>query len=55
MDNFQQEFKASSYCPHCQAKKLLAEKGMLSSTNIRPGKVFPPTTAEVMKQFFFCI
>jgi hypothetical protein len=32
MDNFQQEFKASNYCSHCQSKKLLAEKGMLYNT-----------------------
>jgi hypothetical protein len=50
LDNFQQEIKASNYYPDCQAKKLLAEKEMLSSTNVTPGKVLPLTTAEAVKQ-----
>jgi hypothetical protein len=36
------------------AKKLVAEKGILSSLNEKPSQVLPPETAEIVKQFF-CI
>jgi hypothetical protein len=35
------------------AKKLVAEKGILSSINEKPGQVLPPETAEIVKEFFF--
>jgi hypothetical protein len=47
----QQEFKASNYMVQT-AKKLVAEIGILSSPNLKPGKVLPPTTAEMVKQFY---
>jgi hypothetical protein len=34
------------------SKKLVAEKGVLSSPNVKPGKVLPPATAEMVKQFY---
>jgi hypothetical protein len=47
----QQAFKTSNYMAQT-SKKLMAEKGILSSPNIKPGKVLPFTTAEIMKQFY---
>jgi hypothetical protein len=34
------------------AKKLVAGKGILSSPNVKPGKVLPPATAEMVKKFY---
>jgi hypothetical protein len=34
------------------AKKLVAEKGILSSLNEKLGQVLPPETTEIVKQFF---
>jgi hypothetical protein len=34
------------------SKKIVGEKGILSSPNVKPGKVLPPATAEVVKQFY---
>jgi hypothetical protein len=34
------------------SKKLVAEKLILSSPNVKPGKVLPPATAEMVKQFY---
>jgi hypothetical protein len=42
------EFKASSYKVPT-AKKLVAEKGILSCPNVKPGKVLHPTTFKIMK------
>jgi hypothetical protein len=39
----QQEFTVMVW----NAKKLVAEKTVLSSPNIKPDKVLPPTTAEM--------
>jgi hypothetical protein len=33
-------------------KKLLAEKGILSSPKIKPYKVLPPKTAEIVREFY---
>jgi hypothetical protein len=30
----------------------VAEKGILSSPNVKPGEVLPPATAEMVKQFY---
>jgi len=34
------------------AKKLLATKGVLSTPNAKQGKVLPPATSEMGKQFY---
>jgi hypothetical protein len=34
------------------SKKLVAGKEILSSTNVKPGKVIPPTMAEMVKRFY---
>jgi hypothetical protein len=34
------------------AKKLVSGKGILSSSNMKPGKLLHPTTAEIVKQFY---
>jgi hypothetical protein len=47
----QQEFKASNYMVST-SKKLVVEKGILSGPNVKPGKVLPPATAEMVKQFY---
>ena len=37
------------------AKKLLATKGVLSSPNVKQGKLLPPAKSEIVKQFYvFC-
>jgi hypothetical protein len=33
-------------------KKLVAEKGILSSPSVESSKVLPPATAEMVKQFY---
>jgi hypothetical protein len=33
-------------------KKLVLEKGILSSSSAKPGRVLPPPTAEMIKQFY---
>jgi hypothetical protein len=35
------------------SNKLVIEREIPSSPNVKPGKVLPSVTAEVMKQFFF--
>jgi hypothetical protein len=47
----QQEFKTSNYMVRT-SKKLMAEKGILSSPNVKRGKVLPPPAAEMVKQFY---
>lgn len=37
-----------------QAKKLLKDKGILSSVNQRPGKNLPAKTADLIKLFYEC-
>jgi hypothetical protein len=32
--------------------KFVAENGMLSSPNVKPGKVLPPETTKMAKQFY---
>jgi hypothetical protein len=49
--NIQQVFKASTYIVHT-SKILAAEKAIWSSPNVIPGKVLPPATAEMVKQFY---
>jgi hypothetical protein len=44
----QQHFKASNYVVQT-AKKLVAEKGILSSPNVKPDKVLPLAIAEMVK------
>jgi hypothetical protein len=44
-----QEFKVSNYVVWT-SKKLVAEEGILSSPNVKPGKVLPTATAEMAKQ-----
>jgi hypothetical protein len=44
----QQEFKVSSYMVWT-AKKLVAEKIIFSSPNLKPGKMLPLVTAEMVK------
>jgi hypothetical protein len=44
----QQQFKASNYMAQT-AKKLVAEKRILSSPNVKPGKVVPLAIAEMVK------
>jgi hypothetical protein len=34
------------------AKKLVAEKGIFPSPNVKQGQVPPPTTAKIVKQFY---
>jgi hypothetical protein len=34
------------------SKKLVAEKGILSSPNVKPGNVLPPASAEMVKHFY---
>jgi hypothetical protein len=34
------------------SEKLVAEKGIMSSPNVKPGKVLPPATMEMLKQFY---
>jgi hypothetical protein len=46
----QLEFKASNYMVQT-SKKLVAEKGLLSCPNVKPGRVLPPATAEMVKEF----
>jgi hypothetical protein len=41
ISKIQQELKASNYMVW-NAKKLVAEKGILSSPNAKPSKVLPP-------------
>jgi hypothetical protein len=36
-------------------KKLVAEEGILSSSYVKPGKVLPPATAEIAKQFYVSV
>jgi hypothetical protein len=43
--------KTSNYMAWA-AKKLVAEKGILSSPNVKPGKVLTPVTAYMVKQFY---
>jgi hypothetical protein len=50
ISKIQKEFKASNNMAWT-SKKLLVEKGILSSPNVKPGKVLPPATAEMVKQF----
>jgi hypothetical protein len=33
------------------AKKLVAGKGILSNPNVKPSKVLPPATTEIVKKF----
>jgi hypothetical protein len=42
-----QEFKASNYIVWT-SRKLVAEKGILSSPNLKPGEVLSPETAEII-------
>jgi hypothetical protein len=46
--NIQQEFKASNYIVRT-SRKLVAGKGILPSPNIKPGKVLPSASAEMVK------
>jgi hypothetical protein len=43
--------KASTYIVQ-SSKILVAEKAIWSNPNVIPGKVLPPATAEMMKQFY---
>jgi hypothetical protein len=36
------------------SKKVVPEKGILSSQTIKPGKVLPSATVEMVKQFYVC-
>jgi hypothetical protein len=45
----QQEFKAKNYMVWT-LKKLVAEKGVLSSLNVKEGKLLPPAAGEMGKQ-----
>jgi hypothetical protein len=35
-------------------KKILAEKGILSSPNVKQGTVLTPATIEMVKEFYVC-
>jgi hypothetical protein len=50
MRETQQEVKTSNYRVQT-AMKLVSEKLILSSPNVKIGKVLPPATAEMVKQF----
>jgi GH43 family beta-xylosidase len=47
----EQEFKASNYMVWT-SKKLVADKGILPSPNVKPGNVLPPATAKMVKQLY---
>jgi hypothetical protein len=50
----QQDFKASNYMVQT-SEKLMAEKAVLSSPNIKPGKVLPSATDKMVKQLYVLI
>ena len=47
-----EEFSVTNYMARC-AKKLVEEKGILSSPNSKPGMPLPESTAQLVKTFYY--